>query len=243
MSLLDTVGRLRDTRALLEHLIENPEKLGPDWQPVRVLSDDTVVGYKATGAAHGTEMADTLALLTEAQGLGLVERLDYAFRAHAFTVALTRGLAAQVWITPEPETYGTVCPPRLIGAIGRGKRELKVVAEVPEDSFERTDTEAAVAEFRSWGWQIAVRDVADVAGAIERVERMRPDVVMVDLSRPGRAPGATAPAVRRLLELASSCGATVLALGVDSPARRTDAVNLGATLGRGILLGSPAPLP
>ena len=34
-----------------------------------------------------------------------------------------------------------------------------------------------------------------------------------------------------------------MALGVDSEARRTEAVTLGATVGRGSLLGDPGPVP
>jgi hypothetical protein len=35
----------------------------------------------------------------------------------------------------------------------------------------------------------------------------------------------------------------VMALGVDSPVKRAEALEMGATLGRGTLLGGPGPLP
>jgi hypothetical protein len=34
-----------------------------------------------------------------------------------------------------------------------------------------------------------------------------------------------------------------MALGVDTPSRRAEAISLGATVGRGLLLGTPGPLP
>ena len=243
MSLTESMGRMRDSRALIEQLIDDPSRLGPDWQPIRNLADSTVVGYKATGAAHA-ELGDTLALLAEAKGLGLVERLDWAFRAWAFQVALDAGLKAQVWLTPEPEAYGTACPPRLIGSFGRGRRELSVVAEVPADAFEdRGKLLDAMAEYRGWGWKIAARDPGDLPDVADRLDELRPDIVLVDLSLPGRSAVAPAAGVRRMVEWASANGATISALGVDTPARRTDAEGLGVTLARGRLLGDPGRLP
>jgi EAL domain. len=69
---------------------------------------------------------------------------------------------------------------------------------------------------------------------------LSPDVVQVDLSVPGHI---HSPAVRRLVATAAECGAEVMALGVDSPLRRHEAVGLGATLGRGTLFGAPSPRP
>jgi len=243
MSLTESMDRMRDSRALLEGLIDEPSRLGPDWQPIRLLADDSVVGYKATGAAQA-ELGDTLALLAEAKGLGLVERLDWSFRAWAFQVAIEAGLQAEVWLTPEPETYGTACPPRLIGAFGRGRRELKVVAEVPSDAYEDIGAlTRAVTEYRGWGWRIASRDVGDLPDPAGKLDAISPDVVMLDLALPGRSAARPAEGVRQVLDWTARSGATLMALGVDSPSRRTEAEALGGTLGRGRMLGDPGRLP
>ncbi len=245
MSLSDSMDEMRANRALIEDLIENPQRLGPDFQPVRRLADDTLVGYKATGRGQqGTELDNTLALLESAQGLGLVERLDWAFRCLAFDVFLDRGVDVELYITPEPETYRGACPPRLAGAFGRGRRGLKVAAEVPAHAFaDPTALLDAVEEYRGWGWRIVANDVADVAGAIGVLDRLRPDVVRLDLTKPGRQLGAPSESVRAMLEWAERAGATVMAIGVDDEAARSAAQQLGATVGRGRLLGPPAPLP
>ena len=39
---------------------------------------------------------------------------------------------------------------------------------------------------RGWGWQLVLADVADEREALAAVELVRPDIVQVDLSRPGR---------------------------------------------------------
>ncbi|MGZ4627175.1 MAG: EAL domain-containing protein [Kineosporiaceae bacterium] len=242
MSLTDELDRTRRTRQLIEELIADPAQLGPDFQPVRRLADDAGVAWTATGRGRaGTDVADTLALLAGAQSLGLVERLDWAFRCHAFDTALAAGVTEAVHLTPEPETFGSPCPPRLAVSFGRGRRGLAVAAELYDDAFaDLPRLRRAVDEFRDWGWQIVLADVADVPDALTAMDWLRPEFVHVDLSVPGRTGSA---GVRRLLAQATDAGAQVMALGVDSPPRRDEAVELGATLGRGRLLGDPGPLP
>ena len=241
-SLVTALDRTRRTRALVEELINDPAQLGPDFQPVRRLTDDAVVGWKATGRGRpGTELADTLALLGEAASLGLVERLDWAFRALVFDRAVLAGVKETVHLTPEPQTYLSACPPRLAVSVGRGRRELAVAAEVHDDGLaDLRLLEQAVAEMRGWGWQLVVADVADERDALRAVDLVRPDVVQVDLSRPGRRGSA---AVAAFLEAGLSVGAEVMALGIDSVGQRAEAMALGATVGRGLLLGTPGPLP
>ena len=241
-SLVTALDRTRRTRALVEELINDPAQLGPDFQPVRRLTDDAVVGWTATGRGRpGTERADTLALLGEAASLGLVERLDWAFRALVFDRAVLAGVRETVHLTPEPQTYLSACPPRLAVSVGRGRRELAVAAEVHDDGLaDLRLLEQAVAEMRGWGWQIVLADVADERDALRAVDLVRPDVVQVDLSRAGR-PGSAA--VVAFLKAGLSVGAEVMALGVDSAGQRAEAMALGATVGRGLLLGTPGPLP
>ena len=95
MNLLDSTEKARRDRVLIEALIEDPSRLGPDYQPIKDLSDGSVVGYKATGRGQqGTELDNTLALLESAQSSGLVERLDWAFRCLAFEQCLDHGVRA-----------------------------------------------------------------------------------------------------------------------------------------------------
>jgi EAL domain-containing protein (putative c-di-GMP-specific phosphodiesterase class I) len=245
MSLTDEVVRQRAHRTIIEELISEPGRLGPDFQPIGQLTADgvgPVIGYKATGRGQpGTELGDTLSLLQGAQALGLAERLDWAFRCLAFEQALNARLTSELHITPEPETYGSPVPPRLAGTFIRGRRELRVAAEVHDYCFaDRALLARAIAEFRSWGWRIVLADVADIDDAMQQLPAIRPDVVQVDLSRPG---GVDTPAVHRFVEMAIEAGASLMALSVHRAADRETALSLGATHARGRLIGSPAPLP
>lgn len=243
MTLADTTDQLRRNRALIEQLIDNPSQLGPDFAPIRTLTDGQLVAYKATGRGQkGTELDSTLALLSSAQSTGLVERLDWAFRCLAFDVAVEAGVTAEVHLTPEPETFASPCPPRLATSFGRGRRVIKIGAEVHEGAFSHPGLDAAVYEWRGWGWKVIVADVSHLVDPafLRRLDHIRPDVVQVDLSRPGRESDL---GVKELLTWASGSGAEIHALGVDTDTRKQQALDLGAVAGRGRLLGTPGPLP
>jgi hypothetical protein len=244
------LDQTRRTRGLVEDLIADPAKLGPDFVPIRSLdaavpSTGSLLGWKATGRGHGgTEIADTLSLLEQAASLGLVERLDWSFRCHTFDVALDSGMSGELHLTPEPETFASPCPPRLAVAWLRGRRALTVCAELHADAFEdERRLVAAVEEMHGWGWQVVYADVAGSPGearALRLLPALRPAYVQVDLCSPARAAD---PAVRRVLDAVREHGATVMALGVDSAAALDAARDAGAAYGRGLLLGRAQTRP
>ena len=242
------LDRARRTRGLVEELIAAPSLLGPDFTPIRRLDANApglapILGWKARGrGTPGTDIADTLTLLAQAAELGLVERLDWAFRAHTFDVAVDSGMVGELHLTPEPETFGTACPPRLAVAILRGRRALSVCAELHEDSF--ADTRrlvAATEEMRGWGWQMVLADLSGTSmeqEALRLLPTLRPAYVQIDLDR--AVPDSAAAGWR---DAALEVGAQVMALGVDNGARLESAIDRGATYGRGSLLGRPVALP
>jgi EAL domain-containing protein (putative c-di-GMP-specific phosphodiesterase class I) len=244
MPLRAEVEQAYRVRELIEALLAEPRQLGPDYQPIHSLPDGVLVGYKATGrGAPGTALADTLSLLDSARSLGLVERIDWAFRALAMEDMLSRP-HLELHLTPEPETYGTPCAPRFAALMARANRELTVAAEVYGEVFEPgVALRAGLEEIRRWGWRVVLSDVADEPEALAGAALLAPDVVQLDLRLPGRSDAEPPTGVRRLLELAGERTAPVMALGVDSPRLLDRALELGATLARGAVFGHPGPLP
>jgi EAL domain-containing protein (putative c-di-GMP-specific phosphodiesterase class I) len=228
---------MQEIRRLIETLIVEPARLGPDFQPIHRLVDGTLMGYKASARGQADPMmADALGLLHGAQALGLVERLDWSFRSRAFDVALASELKVELHITPEPETFGTVCPPRLAVTMNNARRNLTVAAELYEDAFaDQRKLDRAMDEFRSWGWKIVLADIGNDANVLRVARRLAADYVQIDLAQPSLN--------HPMLELAHESGSAVMALNVDTPRRRDEAVELGATLARGLLFGSKADLP
>jgi EAL domain-containing protein (putative c-di-GMP-specific phosphodiesterase class I) len=244
MPLSTEVERTYRTRDLIEALLADPRQLGPDYQPIHSLIDGALVGYKATGrGAAGTELSDTLSLLDGARSLGLVERIDWAFRALAFDDMLSRPQVG-LHLTPEPETFGTPCAPRFARVMSQANRELTITAEIHAEAFAAgVALDAGVAEIRQWGWRIVLADIADDDVALRRAAQISPDLVQLDLRLAGRAPGQDHHGVRRLLAIAAESGAQIMALGVDSPRLRDLAVDRGASVARGGVFGQPGPLP
>jgi EAL domain-containing protein (putative c-di-GMP-specific phosphodiesterase class I) len=246
-ALTSDLDRTRRTRELVERLIAQPSLLGPDFAPIRRLDPAgpetaPLLGWKATGrGTPGTHVADALSLLAEAATVGLVERLDWAFRAHTFDVAVDAGMLGELHLTPEPDTFGTPCPPRLAVAVLRGRRALSVCAEVHEDAFrDERRLLAAVDEMRGWGWQLVLADLAGTPAetdALGLLPRLRPAYVHVDMGRPD------GPGGRRWRSAAVEAGAQLLAVGVDTRERLERAVAEGAAYGRGALLGGPVATP
>jgi EAL domain-containing protein (putative c-di-GMP-specific phosphodiesterase class I) len=93
---------------------------------------------------------------------------------------------------------------------------------------------------RGWGWQFALADLADAPAASGALSWLAPAFVQVDLSVPGRL---AQPSVRRWMDSATEHGVEVMALGVGSSARRDEAIEAGATCGRGAAIGPAGDLP
>jgi EAL domain-containing protein (putative c-di-GMP-specific phosphodiesterase class I) len=244
MPLSSDVERTHRTKDLVEQLINDPRRLGPDYEPIVALADQSLVAVKSTGrGTPGTDLADTLALLDGARSLGLVERLDWAFRALTFEDMAARP-DLELHITPEPETFGTPCPPRFARSVASGRRELSIAAELHADSFAPgVALDRGLREIREWGWRVALADVGDDEAAVKGAAAVRPDVVQIDLRLPNRRPTDLPTGVRRLLAMAKDTGAQLMALGVDGHAARSAALELGCDLARGALFGRPGALP
>jgi EAL domain-containing protein (putative c-di-GMP-specific phosphodiesterase class I) len=243
MPLRTDVAQTYRTRELIEALIADPRRLGPDYAPIHSLETRRLVGYKATGrGAEGTDLADTLSLLDGARSVGLVERLDWSFRALAVEDLLPTP-TIELHVTPEPETFGTPCPPRFAGTMSRARKKLSMAAEIHAEAFSPgVRLDAGIEEVRSWGWTVVLADIADDERALARAASISPDVVQIDLRLAGRGESDEHHGVQRLLGLVEQCGATLMALGVDAPSAQDRAVALGARLARGDLYGEPGPL-
>lgn len=244
MSLLTSMEQLRSDRALLESIIEK-NALDAVFQPVRALDDGTLVGYQAIARGPlGSNLESPSGLLSSAQATGYVERLDWMFRCSAFDVAAEAGLDVDLYVTPELETFGSPCPPRLAASLARARRQLHVVAAIAARAFDAPHRlRTGVEEFRGYGWRIAVADVADRTDALDVLAVLRPDALYLDLSKPGRTSGAGADEqVTALVSWAHESGVVLLADNVDTEVRRAEARALGAKAGCGRLLGLPAPL-
>lgn len=243
--LTQVVEELSRNREIVQDLIDSPEHLRVGFEPMVDVSSGDVVGYRSrTLGSDEAGAANHAQILAACEGTGLLERLDWSYRLHVLTMARDGGLKLPLHITPEPVTYGSLCPPRLAAQFGQARRALSLGSELPLSAYaDPRSLLGGVAEHREWGWRIVSDDVGDDPAALRLLDDVQPDWVRLDLDLPGRTPASLTPGVRDMLRWAADHGATVLGHGVSSPARRAVAEELGATVIRGGLVGAAGPLP
>lgn len=238
------VDEMQRNRALVEGLIDSPARQDVMFQPIADIASGEVVAYRSRILGRQGSDFNTAAVLAACEGTGLLERLDWSYRVHVLDSVLQRGLKLPVHMTPEPITYGALCPPRLAATFGRARRELSLGSEIPTAAFSDVPMLLrGIDEQREWGWRIVCDDIGDSAEAVAELDRVRPDWIRVDFDLPGRNTASLAPGVRRMLDWATANNATVMGHGVDSAQRKTQAAELGATVIRGLVVGPPAELP
>ncbi len=242
-ALTDVVERLARNRSIVQDLIDSPDHLTVGFEPMIDIATGAVVAYRSrTRGSTEAGTANHAELIAASEGTGLLERLDWSYRVHV--LALARGLTLPLHLTPEPVTYGSPCPPRLAAAFGEARRSLTLAAELPLAAYDDPSSLLrGVAEHRQWGWRVVSDDVGDSPAALGLLDEIRPDWIRLDLDLPGRQPASLAPGVQQMLDWARASGATVLGHGVDSPSRRSAAEELGATVIRGGVVGTPGSLP
>ncbi len=117
-----------------------------------------------------------------------------------------------------------------------------LVCEVTESAIEDRDTFVRLAaEIRRLGMRLAIDDFGAGHSTLERVQTIEPDIVKFDGAF-FRSVAALPPALRlmeRLVRGFQDGGAHVLVEGIETPAQLAAAIDCGADLVQGFLLGRP----
>ena len=218
------------------------------FQPVVELASGAVVGYEAlTRGPVGTALENPDELFSAARRQGRLAELDWSCRCLAFRRALQACLLPprRLFVNVEPEVLGAGCPQHLLPDWVQAHRGLHVVVELTERCLLDRPAELLriSATLRELGWEVALDDVGVDDEGVALLPVLRPEVVKLDRSllheRPSRRSRRVLAAVASYVERS---GAHVVAEGIETPAQRRAAVELGATWGQGYLLGRPASL-
>lgn len=125
-------------------------------------------------------------------------------------------------------------------------RSLRIILELTERALLTDPAELliVVAEARAVGLGVALDDVGQNPDSLTLLSLIAPDVVKLDVSLITGSP--TRDQLRVITAVsayAEATGAVILAEGIESDDHRRRAVDIGASLGQGRLLGPPGPLP
>jgi EAL domain-containing protein (putative c-di-GMP-specific phosphodiesterase class I) len=122
-----------------------------------------------------------------------------------------------------------------------------VILEITEDTdwTKETDPGHLIAALRARGCRFAIDDWGQGYSNLDRLLRLRPEMVKLDIAlvRNFASPEHRA-VIQAILSWARELGVLVCGEGIETPEERDGLIALGVQLGQGFLLGRPAfPLP
>lgn len=224
-------------------------RIGTHFQPIFDVRRRACLGFEALARLRdrdGREVsAEPLFVGVAPESRGL---LDWACRAlHLRNFATVDPGDRMLFMNVHPEAASRDA--RRAGELGDliryyGLTPRRVCIEIVETAC--TDDDAlldAVHAYREMGVRIAIDDFGVACSDIERVRRLRPDIVKVDRSVIARCCGAgtgRAPLRELVMEL-QAAGAKVAIEGVETREQLLHAIESGAHYLQGIHLAAPAP--
>lgn len=247
----DTPGSSETQASLVARVLHSKEsvlEVRPVFQPIVDLRTDAVVGAEALARWPRVPGVDPSAVITQARAEGRATEVDRACRNAALRTVSSLGYlddGMTIFVNVEPDAL--IDRPADSGDIFDTATDgLRVVLELTERALLGDPAQLlnVVADARARGLGIALDDVGRNADSLTLLPLIAPDVVKLDGSL------IAGPPTREQLHVicavtayAEATGAVILAEGIETEAHRRRAVDLGATLGQGWLLGRPSELP
>jgi EAL domain-containing protein (putative c-di-GMP-specific phosphodiesterase class I) len=219
----------------------------PVFQPIVNLATGTVVGAEALARWPDVPGVDPSAVIRQARVQGRVAEVDQACRNAAL-----RAIAAHDHLEDGMTVFINVEPDALVDSLGSGTifdtpaPGSRIVLELTERSLLDNPAELinVVIDARARGVGIALDDVGRHPDSLTLLSLIAPDVVKLDGSLIASAPTREQlDVIATVRAYAEAAGAVILAEGIETDAHLRRALDLGATLGQGWLLGRPAQLP
>jgi EAL domain-containing protein (putative c-di-GMP-specific phosphodiesterase class I) len=213
-------------------------------QPILALGDERVVGYELLSRLdlpHLELPEDFFRISMEASILTLVDH-ECLRRCVAASASLPPGTARHVNLFPS--TLVDVPAEHLLAALGAGGVPPGTTCvEVSEQQIvgEPSYLVGPVAALRQAGVRFAIDDLGFGSSSIESLVLLEPDVVKIDrrfvrgIAKRRRQAGA----LERLLRVATSLGASVVAEGIETREDLKRLRELGVGYGQGFLWGPP----
>lgn len=236
-----------DKARLLEMIISG-QALRTVYQPIVRLSDRSIVGYEALTRGPEGPFEAPRTLFKLAQDNHALTPADMK----AFKVAL--GNVDKV--SPELRYHVNIFPATLLDIPLEALRNVlppniqscaKICVEVSEQQFlgDPTCLVKHVNQLKSLGVLIALDDVGLVRSSLESLIMLEPDIIKVheNFTRGCSEDPMKQKYLARLVAMAASIDAELVAEGIESEQDAKVLTNLGLTLGQGFLFGRPNATP
>jgi EAL domain-containing protein (putative c-di-GMP-specific phosphodiesterase class I) len=210
------------------------------FQPILDLTTGQVAGYEALSRFPTLPDLAVDAVFALAREMGHGYRLEMLAVLKALRAGAGRPAGTVLSVNLSP---ASLCHPALLETLPRDLHGLQV--EITEhEEIERIDVFAARLDLlRERGVRIAVDHVGEAYAGLQRVMRIRPDLLKVDRSLVAgvqRQP-AQAALLEAVVHFAARTGALVCAEGVETADELAVLADLDVAFGQGLFIGRPGP--
>jgi len=238
----DVIRRERERHAALERTIAT-RAFGVVFQPVVDLTTTRVIGYEALCRPREEAFESPTELFAAAERAGRVAALGRLVRE--LSVAPIAALPASTLL------FLNVHPHELFHAEAleheaalqplAGRLVLEITEGAQLDEVDQAQTR--IAELRRHGFRVAVDDLGAGYASLNRLARLGPDYVKLDMDLiRGMRPGSRAARLlARVIEFCRDEGVAPVAEGIETAEELQAVAELGVELVQGFYLGRPAP--
>ncbi|MBI5162189.1 MAG: EAL domain-containing response regulator [Micrococcales bacterium] len=217
-----------------------------DYQPIVRWSDRSIVGYEALLRTGEASLANPLALLKAAKGLGRGPELSHAVWACVAADIERFGITSNVFVNIDPGDlednllFSTASP---LAPVAK-----RIILEITEREALKNveNVRARVFALRRLGFRIAIDDLGAGYSALTSFAELEPEIVKIDMSlvRSVHREPLKRRIIRLVVGLCSQLGITAVAEGVETLDEFETLRELGCDVMQGFLLARPGnPLP
>lgn len=232
------------------HDIVRSNALVAHFQPILSARRKSLVGFEALarGTRAGADLLPPTLLFDMADAAGISEELDLLCRKHAVsTFAHAQHGAGDVILFLNLRLPAVQAPAALARELSDmiapfGLSPDRVGLEILESEIEDTGRVRSLIEaLRAAGFLIVLDDVGSGHSNLDRIPLIKPDLIKVDRTLVSHIDGDyhKRSAFKSLLDLGRKIGALVVAEGVETDGEAMIALELGADLLQGFLVGRP----
>jgi EAL domain-containing protein (putative c-di-GMP-specific phosphodiesterase class I) len=211
------------------------------FQPIFDFARDEVIAYEALARFQREPHRPPPAWFSEASEVGLGLDLELAAVKTALEHAgdLPPGVRIAVNVSP-----GVAASQAFFSVLAGFEDRVLVELTEHDDVGDYHVLKRALQALRARGALVAVDDAGVGFASFERIVRLRPDVVKVDIRAKGVVTDPTRRAlVAALIFFASTTNATIVAEGIETPSELELVRRLKIAYGQGSWLGVPGPFP
>lgn len=235
-----------------ESLAEIPEMLGDDRkyhalvQPILDLSKRKEIAYEllSRSSIKGFELPDDF--FRAALEANMLVKVDYQCLKHCIQSAALVGEGMRCHVNLFPSTLINLPMESLLGLFVPFKSKNEFCVEISEQQIlgEPSYLLESVLALKKAGIKVAIDDLGFGRSCLESLILLEPDIVKIDkkcVTGVYREPAALR-SLKRLLKMAKSLGAEVIAEGIETQKDLDLLMDLGVKYGQGFLFGKPRSL-